>query len=446
MSKSEIKNYRPISIISAVSKVFEIVLFDRIYDEVKNSISMQQHGFLPQKSTLTNLITFVQYLHEAFNRKSQVDAIFTDMEKAFDRVKHSVIIRSLRKLNVSGPLVKLITSYLQGRLQYVEIKGAKSQTYCSTSGVPQGSNLGPLLFICSINGICDAVKISNSLIFADDFKLFLEIRDGTDCMSLQEDLDGVCDWCSENGFNINPEKCASMSFSLKKNIIEHEYRLNNIVIRKVDVQKDLGVLIDDHLGFNEHISAKINEAHKIMGFIVRSCKKFNVDVCLKLFDGLVLPKLEYCCLIWSPQYEVWVKSIERVQRKFLKYMFFKKFGYYPHQGFDHFRLLAIFGRLSLENRRIKSFLIYLYKILSNRISDPGIIGLLPFSIGVGNTRNKKTFYLNVPRTNLYKDSPLYKMCTFFNVYASDIDIDTTSLRQYKAYIHHKLMWAQTANV
>lgn len=169
--KQDITNYRPITIVNAVSKVFEIVLFNRIYDEVKHSISQYQHGFVPKKSTLTNLITFSQFIDSSFNNKAQVDVIYTDMEKAFDKVRHSIIIKSLKKMNVTENLIDLISSYLIDRKQYIEIKGAKSNMYCSTSGVPQGSNLGPLLFLVTINDISQVVKYSKTLLFSDDFKL-----------------------------------------------------------------------------------------------------------------------------------------------------------------------------------------------------------------------------------------------------------------------------------
>lgn len=441
-TRHEINNYRPISIVCSVSKVFEIVIFNRIYGEVKGIISLQQHGFLPQRSTLTNLTSFVQLIHKHLNNKAQVDVIYTDLEKAFDKIKHSVILESLESMNVTDNLTKLIKTYLCNRVQFVEVKGARSRPYNSTSGVPQGSNLGPLLFVISINGISRVVKHANLSLFADDLKLCLEILNKNDCELLQSDLNNVSEWCDKNGFKMNVKKCVMMNFTLNRNIIEYDYVIGDHVLSKTDEHKDLGICMDPSLNFIQHMTDTINDAHKVMGFIVRSTQHFNVDVCLKLFDSLVLPKLEYGSIIWSPQYEVWIKSVERIQRKFLKYMFYKKFGYYPPQGYNHQHLLSIFNRLSLENRRVKACLVYLFKLIKNCINSPDILAQLPFSINQRNNRNKNVFYLNFPRTNLYKNSPLYRMCSLFNKYANEIDIDTTSLRQFISVIDNKIVETQ----
>ena len=436
--RNEIMNYRPISIVSALSKVLEVVLFNRIYDVVSSQISPNQHGFLPQRSTLTNLLIFSQYIHESLKNKRQVDVIYTDMEKAFDRVRHCIILRALSKLNVPNILINNICSYLAGREQFVEIKGHKSKFYKSTSGVPQGSNLGPLLFLVAINGIIYCVKNARALIFADDLKIFLNIDSVNDCLKLQEDFMNIIDWCNENNFNLNVGKCSCMSFSLNRNMIEFQYEVNDAQLKRVNLQRDLGIIFDTGMSFAEHIQNKILEAQKVMGFIIRSTRSFNVDVALRLFDALVLPKLEYNSIIWSPLYDVYVNSIEGVQRKFLKYVFYKAYGVYPPQGIDHQYLLSIFNRVSLEKRRISICLSALYKLLKGSIDAPDILGQLPFAVHQVNSRNKKTFYLDFPRTNLYKTSPIFTMCKLFNEYASEIDIDTTTLRHFKKVINIKL--------
>lgn len=440
-SRSEIKNYRPIAILNTVSKIFELILFDRIYHTVGAYISPAQHGFLPKKSTLSNLLSFTQYVHEAIQHRAQVDVIYTDMEKAFDKVKHSVIEEKLRETGVDNDLIQLIRSYLSHRSQYVEVRGAKSASYESTSGVPQGSNLGPLLFLIAINSITQTVKDSKALIFADDFKLFLEVSSTNDCLRLQNDLDNVSDWCTRNGFNLNINKCACMSYSLKKDTLENDYYISGNTLNRVSVQKDLGVVFDKNLDFIDHISGLIADASRAMGFVIRSTKHFGVDVCLGLFDALVLPKLEYGCVIWSPQYASWRWSIERVHRKFLKYMFLKKFGYYPERGFDHQQLLRLFNRISLEKRRCTICLLTLFKLLKDMIICPEIVTQLPFAVNRVedvNTRHRNVFYLNCPRTNLYKNSPLYRMCELYNRVAWDIDLTTISIKSFKEIIYNRL--------
>ena len=437
-TRQDIKNYRPISIVCAVSKIFEVLVFDLLFDEISNKINSSQHGFLPRKSTFTNLASFCQFVHDAINNKSQVDVIYTDMEKAFDRVRHCYIVNSLTDMEVSSYLVNLIQSYLSFRFQYVEVKGSRSVIIKCTSGVPQGSNLGPLLFLAAINNIMNNLGKVKGLLFADDFKCFFQINSVEDCETLQRDFCSVSNWCEANGFNLNVRKCSCMSFTLNRNRITYNYKLNNSSLKRVDQQKDLGVIFDSSLSFTEHIVSKIESAQKISGFISRNTKEFDVNLSLYLFDSLVVPVLEYGSIIWSPQYNVWSTIIERVQRKFLKCLYYRLYGIYPERGCDNDHLLGVFGRLSLDKRRLKLCMCTMFRLLKNAIDSPELLAQLPFVVNRINSRNSNVFYLTCPRTNLYKNSPIYKMCHTYNLYAASIDIDLTNYKQFKKLIDEKL--------
>jgi len=304
--------------------------------------------------------------------------------------------------------------------------------------VPQGSNLGPLLFLLAINGIIRNIKNAKALLLADDFKCFLQIDSIFDCEILQNDFCDVANWCDVNSFKLNVGKCACMSFTLNNNPITYNYTLNHEPLQRVTEHKDLGLIFDTTLSFTGHILSKVESAHKIAGFIVRSTSKLSVEVSFHLFDSLVLPILEYGSIIWSPQYDVWVAVIEGVQRRFLKCMYYRTFGIYPQRGCDNGFLLETFNRLSLNKRRIKIFLCTLFKLLKNEVDCPELLEQLPFAINRMNSRNSNIFYLAYPRTNLYKNSPIYKLCYYFNFYASDIDIDSTSLNRFKKIILNKL--------
>lgn len=437
-SRQNICNYRPISIVCAISKIFEVVIFERLYNEISGKLTLSQHGFLPKKSTFTNLITFSQYIHDAINNKSQVDVIYTDMEKAFDRVRHCVILKALGEMDVSPYLIFLLQSYLGNRSQYIEIKGCRSVVYKSTSGVPQGSNLGPLLFLTAVNNITEHLDSVKGLLFADDFKLFHIINSTEDCETLQKDFCNIANWCTTNSFNLNVSKCMCMSFTLNKNSNHYDYTYNNSKIQRVENQKDLGVIFDVNLNFVNHITSKIENAQKVAGFIARNTREFDIDIGLHLFDSLVLPILEYGSVIWSPQYDVWITLLESVQRKFLKCLYFRKYGHYPQRGCDNEYLLGVFGRLSLEKRRTKIILCTMFKLLKGELDSPDILGQLPFAINRINSRNPNTFYLAFPRTNLFRNSPIFRMCSLFNKYASDVDIDLINLSKFKQKIDSKL--------
>lgn len=157
---------------------------------------------------------------------------------------------------------------------------------------------------------------------------------------MQSVLDRIVDWCREHGFGLNVKKCSVMSFTCKKNVIEYPYSVGNVLLKREVVHKDVGVLFDPKLTFNLHIDKITKDAYKMLGFVIRCCKKFdNLDAIVAVYRSLVLSRLEYACVIWSPHYATKIDQLERVQRKFLKFFYYKRFGTYPQRGFDNQTLL-----------------------------------------------------------------------------------------------------------
>ena len=189
-SINDITNYRPITIICNFSKILEIILYDHLYAHVNSCLIPEQHGFVSGRSSVTNLVIKTQFISEALDQKGQVDVIYTDFSKAFDKLDHNILLYKLQHFSVSSDFLNLITSYFTDRWQYVQVRGHKSNKFLQTSGVPQGSVLGPLLFIIFINDIAAKIDVKYFL-YADNLKIFSQIDTIVDCKHLQDNLNHI---------------------------------------------------------------------------------------------------------------------------------------------------------------------------------------------------------------------------------------------------------------
>ena len=378
---NDVTNYRPISLLCNFAKTFESIIYETIYNSVKPFISSYQHGFMANRSTVSNLAVFSQYLSDSLDDKCQVDVIYTDFQKAFDRIDHYVLLEKLSRFGFSEPLLKLIQSYLFDREFRVRYRNFTSVAFVPTSGVPQGSNLGPLLFLLFINDLAESVSCKKSL-FADDFKLFSIINSVSDCFLLQQNLNSVTRWCDSNRLQLNISKCRVVSYSRKQDIITYSYNVNGILMERSQTFKDLGVVFDSKLAFIDHINTTVNSASKIYGFIYRNCRRFsNVETIRLLFCSLVRSRLEYASLIWYPIYDVHCLSLESVQRRFLKFMVYLEDGIYPPRGCEQSLLLSRYNLLSLETRRNIIAVRFVYNLFHNKIDCTELLSQFNLLVG-----------------------------------------------------------------
>lgn len=243
-----------------------------------------------------------------------VHTICTDFSKAFDMVDHEILIDKLSHYGVKGKILDWFRSYLSDRHLQVRVNGHISAEYEVTSGVPQGSHLGPIFFNIFINDIGNEF-VSEYLLYADDLKIFRKINGVEDVKILQRDIDELHRWCMANKLKININKCVVMSFSRSTSWTPAIYHLNQHQLVEVTSVKDLGVMVDNKFNFTKHIDKITSQACRTLRFILRSGREFNdVHTLILLFMSLVRPVLEYCTTIWSPRTQVQIEKVEKIQK------------------------------------------------------------------------------------------------------------------------------------
>ena len=420
------KNYRPISLLPLIGKVFEKAILSHISFHLKGTISNFQHGFVSGRSTATNLVNYIDYITAQIDSGNQVDSIYLDFSKAFDSVSHSLLIYKLQYYGICGKLKSWFHSYLSNRLQRVVIGGHQSSWGAVSSGVPQGSLLGPVLFIMYINDMSNCILTSNISLYADDSKVFNKILRVNDCNCLQADLDRCALWCHDWKLKINLGKCDVITFSNKKNVVVHKYYLNGDIINRVNVIKDLGVTLTHNLNFNTHINNIVAKAFKMLGFLKRTCNHIDdVAVLKSLYVSLVRSNLEYCSQVWSPSQKYLIAKVERVQYKFLKYLCFK--CNVPYRSSEYASMCKYFNLPSLEARRSVLDLCFLHKCLNATYCNAFIVSEIPFYYPVRFTRSQDYFRPSICRINLRKFSYLPRTYNLFNnIFRKCNDIDIFS--------------------
>lgn len=292
--------------------------------------------------------------------------------------------------------------------------GFCSREFIPRSGVPQGSNLGPLLFILFINDLLMQIKCP-ILAYADDIKIYTEISSDADIDNLQHNLDVFVAWCDRYRLQLNVEKCCSVSYTRSSSRNLQTYHIgNNILSSKVEI-RDLGVTFDSALTFKSHINTMCSEACRSLGFIVRMSKHFHdVSLIKSLFFAYVLSKLEYTALVWYPLYTCDVLTIERINRRFLKFLSFKIDGIYPDRGTAQEELLSRHDMLSLESRRKFICERFLRRIMENAVDCSYILERMGLWVPRTSSRFCSTFAVPFARTNLLKRAPTYTLCRIGN--------------------------------
>ena len=365
-SRGEAKNYRPVALTSHIIKIFEKVLRNNIVShmEENNLLNPGQHGFRAGRSCLSQLLSHVETITKILEDGDNVDVIYLDFSKAFDKVDFLVTLRKIKHLGISGNIGKWIYSFLTGRTQCVIVNGMRSDVSVVKSGVPQGSVLGPLLFLILLGDIDKSVSSAFVSSFADDTRVGHRIKTAEDINSLQEDLKAIYQWSADNNMKFNSEKFECIRYGKRRDIHETTVYLSdtNTVIAPKDQIKDLGVIISSNCLFKNQIDNVVKTASKLCGWILRTFKTRTPRLMILLWKSLVLSKLDYCSQLWSPIGKGDIQKLEMVQRSFIR-----KIDDMRH--FDYWTQLKKLRLYSLERRRERYIIIYIWRILEHQVPD-----------------------------------------------------------------------------
>lgn len=289
-------NFRPISLTSIPCKIMEHVIYSHLVSflESNSFFTIAQHGFRKSFSCETQLICFTHELHCILDHGSQADCIYLDFSKAFDKVSHELLFLKLRNLNIDPNVLAWLICFLSNRSQFVTANNFDSHPLPVRSGVPQGSVLGPLLFLIYINDL--PTNISSSInLFADDCVIYHKINDNNDVSCLQSDINKVMDWCNTWNMKLNINKCKHMHIS-RNSSPASTYHINNVFLETVLSYKYLGVHISSNLSWKTHIHYIINNADRMLGYIRRNFSHSSSSIKLLLYKTLVRSKLFCICL------------------------------------------------------------------------------------------------------------------------------------------------------
>ena len=437
--KTDPSNYRPISIVSAVAKVFEKCINQHIvkYLEVNKLISDRQYGFRESRSTTDLLTCVTDKWNLAVEQFGEAFAIALDISKAFDKVWHENLICKIVAYGIDSITVKWIKSFLKDRKISVVLNGSSSPSFSPNAGVPQGSVLSPTLFLLYINDLLD--KTVNPIhCFADDATLHSSIsfeeeptvtalnnKRFESVTLLNLDLKTIFEWGAQNLVKFNENKTQVCTFSRKKNRNEHPFIVNNHVLESCDSIRLLGVQLSSKLKWNEHIIALVKSASQKLGFLNRCRRFFNAHQVLQIYKTFIRPCIEYCCQVWGGAAGTTLQLLDRVQRRAIRIIRSPKLT----KDLD-----------SLQHRRDVAELCVFYRCMHGRCSTelserwPSLI--IPTRATRGSTyAHRFTVKLPKPRTEEIKRNFIYRTSKKWNSLKNFKFPEHYNMKEFKAAVN-----------
>ncbi len=378
-------NYRPVSLTSIICKVFEKIIRQHVISHFKRNkhFTRKQFGFLDGRSCSLQLLKVLDVWTNAVESGDVIDCIYMDYAKAFDKVPHRRLVGKLSAYGINDDIVRWIEAFLTNRHQQVAVNGELSDLEKVKSGIPQGSVLGPLLFVIYINDLPDLLQ-SQPYLFADDTKIFKVIKSAFDQKTLQDDLNKLHHWSSTWLLHFHPQKCKSMRINMRPDDPQDDcYKLDSHNLEWTKCEKDIGLLTDSSLNFESHISAKVKKANSTFGLLRRIFEFLDKEAFKPLYQSMVRVHLDYVSSVWSPYKKKDITFIEQVQRRATRQIP----GLSNMSYSDRLKSLDL---PTLKFRRLKGDMIEVYKIL-HEIYDSDATLNLPRSTGPTRGHDYKLF-------------------------------------------------------
>lgn len=411
---SQIKNYRPISLLPSFSKILERIVYNRLYEFLlkHNILTSSQYGFRTGMSTELAILELQDRIAENLSNKKHCIGMFLDLSKAFDTLNHSILLTKLEHYGIRGIALSWFKSYLSNRQQFTSINDNVSTTANITCGVPQGSILGPLLFLIYINDITNASSIPNLILFADDTNLIFENKDLSLLVkNVNDEINLIAEWFKSNMLSLNIEKTKWIHF-LKKtqtNNVPISVKIDGIEISQVKSINFLGITIQNNLQWEEHIAIKANKIAKVNSILYRLKHFIPEQTKLNIYNALISPHLNYGLSAWGSATQSALKRLIVLQKKSLRAISNSKYNCHTNPLFKRYNVIK------LED---------IFKLNCCKLSYRQKLNILPsyhnskitFNKNTNryNTRQNHDIYIKRISINLQKQMLNYKIGTAWN--------------------------------
>jgi len=431
-------NYRPVSVLPLFAKILEKLMYNRMIDFINKQKLLYkfQFGFRQQHSTNMALIILVDKIAQAIDNGEIVVGCFLDFKKAFDTVNHSILLDKLYKYGIRGIAHDWISDYLRDREQFVHFKGINSDRKYISCGVPQGSIMGPLLFLIYINDIANVSKILLPILFADDTNVFLSGKSVDETIQkMNDELINIVEWLRSNRLSLNIEKTNFMVFhTIRRNVDMSDIGLfiDRKRIEKVDNVKFIGVILDSNLTWSKHIQMVKTKIARGIGIINKARKSIGLSTLVMLYNTLIYPHFLYCIEVWGSAADVYLSSLFKLQKRCVRLM---KSVHYRTHSLPIFKELDI---LPLDKIHQHCVITFMFKFVKDML--PVVFKeIFHRSDSFYETRQSNKFKVQKCRTTLFQNTMRFKAVREWNSIANIIE-NNCSFHTYRKKLKKHLMY------